>query len=581
MRWTAALGAFCATIMATSTQGAVAAAGPAPADLILHNAVVVPVDPPGARATAVAVRGNRIALVGADAEALALAGPRTRVVDLKGRAVIPGLTDAHGHVSSLGFALLRVDAVGTRSAAEVAALVRHAATKVPAGGWILGRGWDQNDWEAQGFPDRRALDEAAPDHRVALERIDGHALWVSTAALSAAGITRKTPDPPGGRILRDADGHPTGILVDRAADLVEARIPAPDRESVKQAILRALDRCLDSGLTSVHDAGIPPEEVGIYKELAASGSLPIRVYAMIGGTARTLDDYFAEPHLVGLGGGFFTLRAIKLGVDGALGSRGAALLEDYADEPGWRGLVTRGGDEIQALASQAAAKGYQVCVHAIGDRGNRIALDALERALRAAPPGDHRFRIEHAQVLHPEDIPRFKLLGILPSMQPVHCTSDMPWAPDRLGPKRIRGAYAWRRLLAAGALIASGSDFPVESENPFHGLYAAVTRQDGAGNPPGGWEPSERMTAEEALRSFTLGAAYAAFEEAERGSIAASKKADLVVLPASPLAIGPAELRSMRPLAVIVDGRVARAAPEIASELPPDLRPPAARGSAP
>jgi predicted amidohydrolase YtcJ len=537
-------------------------------DLILHGGAVIQVEGPAGGATALAIRGNRITFVGGDTEALALKGPGTRIVELGGRTVIPGLIDAHGHVSSLGFAAEKVDALATRSAGEVAELVKEAATRIPPGEWIRGRGWDQNDWADTAFPTREILDRAAPAHPVVLERIDGHAIWVNTRALEVAGISRKAPDPPGGMVHRDGEGFPTGILVDNAAILVEAKIPAPGRERRKAAILRALNLCLDAGLTGVHDAGISMEEAALYRELAAEGALPIRVYAMLGGNSRSLGDYFPHPPASGLGNGFLDLRAIKLGIDGALGSRGAALMEDYADDSGNRGLITRPAGQIRSLALQAASKGFQVCVHSIGDRGNKLALDALGQALAEGPAGDHRFRIEHAQVLRLEDIPRFRATGIIPSMQPTHCTSDMPWAEERLGRRRARGAYAWRRLLDTGVRIPGGSDFPVESENPFFGLYAAITRQDAGGQPPGGWHPEERLSPLEALRSFTLDAAYAAFWEKDLGSVTTGKKADLVILRGNPLEIAPRDLLSMKPEAVLVDGRVARVAPSLAGKLP-------------
>lgn len=547
-----------------------------PPDLILHGGSIILIDGQGDRVTrssAIAIRDDRIAFVGTDAETLALAAPITRRVNLDGRFVIPGLTDAHGHVSSLGFALTRVDAVGTKSAAEVASAVRRAAQSALPGAWIQGRGWDQNDWQEKQFPTAKILDEAAPGHPVALGRVDGHALWVNSRALEAASIDRNTPDPEGGRILRDRDGSPTGVLIDNATDLVEAKIPAPDRAQVKAAIVRALEHCLDNGLTEVHDAGISGEGASVYRELAGSGALPIRVYAMLGGTSRALDDYFAEPPLVGFGGGFLTVRAIKLAIDGALGSRGAALFDDYDDEPGRKGLITRRPEEIRSLAEQAFAKGYQVCIHAIGDRGNALALDALEAALKSSPRGDYRPRIEHAQILRVEDFPRFAAGGIIASMQPTHCTSDMPWAEARVGPKRIKGSYAWASLRKSGARLAFGSDFPVESDNPFLGLYAAVTRQDAEGNPAGGWYPAERLLGTQALHAFTAGAAYAAFEESERGALRPGMKADLVVLRDDPTsAERPSRLLGTRPEAVILDGRVVRVSKEWAAALP--LSPP-------
>jgi len=545
-----------------------------PPDLILYNATVVRVDPPGATARSVAVREDRIVFVGSDDRALALRGPRTRVVDLKGATIIPGLIDAHGHISSLGSALGQVDAVGTRSAEEIASRVREAARTAQPDEWILGRGWDQNDWANQDFPTKHVLDEAAPRNPVALSRIDGHALWVSSSALSAAGITAQTRDPDGGAIHRDAQGAPTGILVDNAMGLLRSKIPEPTRARTKEALLRAMNRCLDSGLTGVHDAGISDEEAGIYEELAAEGSLPIRVYAMLGGNSRSIGRALERPPLTtqasrsAVSGGFLAIRAIKLGIDGALGSRGAAMLEDYSDSPGNRGLLTRTPSEIERIAKEAVRKGYQVCIHAIGDRGNRLALDALESALKSAPPGDHRFRIEHAQVLALSDIRRFKAAGIIPSMQPTHCTSDMPWAETRVGPERIKGAYAWRQILESGVRIPGGSDFPVESENPFLGLYAAVTRQDVSGWPAGGWRSEERMTREEALRSFTMDAAYAGFAEADLGSVSEGKKADLLILERNPLTADVSDIPKMRPLAILVNGRVARSSPAFGNELP-------------
>ncbi len=546
------------------------------ADLILHGATVVLVDPPGATASAVAIRGDRILFVGSDEEALRLRGPDSRVVDLSGRTIIPGLIDAHGHVSSLGFALVRVDLVGTASVEEAAGRVREAAREARPGDWIRGRGWDQNDWPVKEFPSSRPIDEAAPRNPVVLERIGGHAVWVNSRALEIAGITRETPDPPGGRVVRDPEGFPTGILVDNARKLVLSEIPAPDRRQTREAILRGLRRCLDRGLTGVHDAGISSEEASIYKELARAGELPIRVYAMLGGDELTPEECFAEPPVVGAGGGFLTIRTIKLQIDGALGSRGAALMEPYADDPGNRGLITYPAEEIRALALRATAEGYQLAVHAIGDRGNKLTLDAFEAALREGPKGDHRLRVEHAQTLRPEDIPRFAASGIIASMQPTHCTSDMPWAEERLGPRRIRGAYAWRQILDTGAILAAGSDFPVESENPFLGIYAAVTRQDAEGKPPGGWRPEERMTPQEALRAFTLGAAYASFDEGTLGSVSAGKKADLVILAANPLAFPVSDLLEMRPEAVILDGRVVRSSAGLDEELPPSPPRPAA-----
>ncbi|MBI3451185.1 MAG: amidohydrolase [Acidobacteria bacterium] len=565
--------ALALALAAPAPASAAASHEPLPADLILLNADVVGVGPARSTRSAVAIRGGAIAFVGGETQAMALRGERTRVADLRGFTLLPGLTDAHGHVSALGFELTQVSLFDAKSEEDAAARVREAASKAPPGEWIRGRGWDQTRWPTNEFPGRASVDAAAPLHPVALFRVDGHALWLNSRALDVAGIGRETPDPAGGRIVRDAAGSPTGVLVDNAMRLVESHIPPADRAHAKQAIVLALNRCLDVGLTEVHDAGISTEEESIYKELAAAGDLPIRVYAMLGGTQRPVNDAFAEPPILGMGGDFFTLRAIKLGIDGALGSRGAALFEDYADAPGQRGLITREPAEIESIARQAIAKGFQVCVHAIGDRGNAGALDALTAALAGAPKGDYRFRIEHAQVLRLKDIPRFKASGIIPSMQPTHCTSDMRWAEARLGPKRIAGAYAWRKLLATGVPLPGGSDFPVESQNPFLGIYAAVTRQDRSGFPAGGWRPEERMTIGEALRAFTLDAAYAAFEEDRAGAIEAGRRADIVVLRSNPLTMPVSEILEAAPAAVLLAGRVVRTSPDVAGRLPVDASP--------
>jgi len=453
-------------------------------------------------------------------------------VDLHGGFAVPALTDAHGHVEGLGLALQRLRLQDTKSAEAIATMVGERAKRAPAGEWILGRGWDQNDWAIQKFPTRDQLDRVSGDHPVWLRRVDGHAAWANSRALELAGVTQATADPPGGRIERASDGTPTGVFVDNAMALVEAKLPSPTREQRTRAISLALERCAELGLTAVHDAGIDAEAVSIYEELAAKGQMPIRVFAMLAaGEVWKPDALPAEKPIAG--DGHFRLFAVKAYADGALGSRGAALLEPYADDAGNRGLLRTTPDTLELIAKRCLERGYALCVHAIGDRGNRIVLDAMEKAAAAGTPPvelpTRRFRIEHAQVLSPDDIPRFASLGVIASMQPTHCTSDMPWAPARLGPRRVEGAYAWRRLIDAGARLALGSDFPVEDANPLLGLYAAVTTQDVKGQPPGGYRPTEKLTIWEALRGFTSDAAYAASAERELGVAEPGYRADLAV----------------------------------------------------
>jgi predicted amidohydrolase YtcJ len=522
------------------------------ADLILHHGIVHTLDPARPRASAVAVRAGLIVKTGDDADVLSLRGPATRVIDLSGRTVVPGLTDAHGHVLGLGLTAMRLELVGTTSEDQIAGMVRERAAATPRDRWIRGRGWDQNDWVVRGFPSRASLDGAAPDHVVVLERVDGHAVWVNSRALELAGITKETPDPPGGRIVRGMAGNATGVLVDAAENLVESKAPAITSAERREALETGMRRCLAAGLTEVHDAGVSPQVLDLYDELLVKGDFPFRVYAMLDPEAAR---QAAGPRIAP-SGGRLTARAAKLYADGALGSRGAALLAPYADDPGNTGLPQATDEELRSRVKAAADKGLQVNVHAIGDRGNRMVLDAFAAVLPSGG-GDRRFRVEHAQVLAPEDILRFRTLGVIASMQPTHATSDMPWAEGRLGPGRVQGAYAWRRLIDAGARLACGSDFPVESENPMLGFYAAVTRQDREGRPEGGWLPKQRLTREEALRCFTQGAAYAAFEEDSRGAITAGRLADMTVLSNDPMTVDASAIPGIQADMTIVGGRVA------------------------
>jgi predicted amidohydrolase YtcJ len=526
-----------------------------PADLVVVNARVYTVDAGRPEAQAVAVRGDRLVVVGTTAEALALRGPKTQVIDAGGRAVIPGLHDAHGHVLGLGEGLQNVDLRGTTSAQAVVDAIRAKAQQVPPGQWIRGRGWDQNDWADSAWPTAAQLDAAIPNHPVYLSRVDGHAAWVNTAALRAAGVTGSVADPEGGRVLRSPAGAPTGVLVDTAMGLVARHIPAPDAAARREQLRLADDLAARLGLTMVHDAGVAWPDAEMYRVAADEGRLKTRLYVMLRPprAGETL-----PPPVLGHAGHLLTVRAVKLVADGALGSRGAALHEPYSDEAGTRGLLVTPPDQLYAQALATVTAGYQPCIHAIGDRANTAVLDLFERLQREVPGSRAlRMRNEHAQILRASDIPRFAALDVIASVQATHATSDMPWVAQRIGEARTRdGAYLWQALRRSGAHLANGSDFPVEEPNPMLGFYASVTRQDRAGQPPGGWMPDQRLTRAEALHSFTAGAAYAAHLEQDLGTLRPGALADLLVLSDDIMQVAPARILEARPLMTIRGGRV-------------------------
>ena len=541
------------------------------ADLVLSHAVVRTVDPDRPRAAAVAIRGGRIVAVGSDEEVASLVGPATRVRDLAGRTVVPGFYDAHAHLLGMGFARLDVDLEGARSYDEVVERVAAAVKTRSPGEWIRGRGWHEEKWSVpaagavRGFPTHGALSAVSPENPVVLTRADGHAVLANARAMALRGVTARTPAPRGGEIVHDEAGRPTGIFVDNAKALVEPEARTPTE--TRRALEVAMDECLRKGVTSLVDAGEGPDVLALYRERAAAGKLRIRLYAMAGGldTLRGL----ASPE-VGLGGGFLTIRAVKLYADGALGSRGAALLEPYTDDPGNRGLLVTPKERLLEATRLALEKGFQVATHAIGDRANRVVLDVYEQALAEHPEArDPRLRIEHAQILDAADIPRFGRLGVIASVQGIHCPSDRPWAPKRLGMARIEeGGYVWRKLLATGARLLNGTDAPVEDVSPIRNFHATVTRQDEDGQPPGGFDPGQKLTREEALRSMTLDAAYGSFEEREKGSIAPGKAADLVVLSQDILTVPDDRLLETEVLATIVDGKVAFESPALTAPRP-------------
>jgi predicted amidohydrolase YtcJ len=550
-----------------STYFALAALAPvvlsaqAPADLVLTNGRIYTVDNARPVISALAVRGGRILFVGSDAEAKVLAGPSTRVIDLHGTTVVPGIVDAHAHLVGLGNMLSQVNVAGSTSYQEVIDRVRAWAKDVQPGEWILGRGWDQNRWVDKEFPTHEALSRAFPNNPVMLVRIDGHALLANAKAMEVAHITPATAEPSGGRIVKLASGAPSGVFIDNAKSLIDRAIPAPTRAQTRKAILAAINECNRWGLTGIHDPGENAETIGIYEELAKAGDYSLRNYVMISdpgeptSPAAMNNPYLRRGPQSALYDGHLWIRAIKLYADGALGSRGAALLAPYRDDPTNSGLLVSQPAHIRAWAETGLRRGFQVNVHAIGDRGNRIVLDAFESALTTVPKADHRFRIEHAQVLSPQDIPRFARLGVIPSMQATHQTSDMRWVEARIGPERVRGAYAWRSLLNTGVVIPNGTDFPVEEVNPLLTFHAAVTRQDPTNWPPGGWYPEQKMTREEALQSMTIWPAYAAFQESMLGSLSPGKYADFVVLDRDIMRVPDTEILGTRVLSTWIGGK--------------------------
>jgi len=453
--------------------------------------------------------------------------PQATRVDGNGQYILPGLIDAHAHVYSLGYLAISLDLNGTPSIADAVQQIADFSAQNRYNQWILGRGWNQVLWPGKEFPNSSDIDAVVNDRPVWLRRIDGHAGWANSKALQIASIDDDTPDPVGGKILRDANGKATGILIDNAMSLLEPRIPAPDKDGIRTAYRTAIRRLVSLGMTGVHDTGINTQEAEVYMAMADDGELDMRIYAMVSGAGKNLDD-IGKP-LTGYGGDKLDIAAVKLYADGALGSRGAALLEPYSDDSENRGLPFWTANELITFTKKANDMGFQVGIHAIGDSGNRMALDAFEKA-QGSQPSELRNRVEHAQIISLDDIPRFAELGVIASMQPTHATSDMNMAEDRLGPDRIQGGYAWRRLLDSGAVLASGSDFPVELPNPFYGLYAAVTRQDRGGMPEGGWYIDQGLTRAEALHSFTLAAAYAAHQEDRMGSLEPGKWADFIIV---------------------------------------------------
>ena len=525
-------------------------------DAVFYNGRIYTMDGDNPVAEAVAVGGGRIVFVGGTDEALAVAGPEAVEYDLHGMTVIPGLVDAHAHFVGYAAGRAALDLTGTVSFGQVRDLAAAGVAASHRGKWVTGRGWDQNDWEKKVFPHRRELDAISPENPVLLTRVCGHAAIANSKAFEMAGVGRDTPDPDGGMIERDDSGEPTGILFDEAISLVRDVVPRLTPDERKKLMISAAHTCLAAGLTGVHEMGIDSETAGIYRELYEAGELPFRITAYYDGDSDDLDSVLADGPIEDFAGGMFSLAGVKFYGDGSLGARSAALLEDYSDDPGNRGIIVTDPGVLYDRVLACHRSGFQVATHAIGDRANRIVLDVYEKVLGEESGSGLRHRIEHAQIISPADIGRFASLGVIPSMQFTHCTSDMPWVADRIGDDRIEGAYAWRSLIDAGSRIPGGSDFPVESIDPLLGIYAAVTRQDREGGPAGGWVPEQRLTIEEAVRAFTIDAAWAAGQESERGSIEKGKLADMTVLGADLMKSRPCDIPGIPVIATVIAGKI-------------------------
>jgi len=540
-----------------------------PATLVIQNGRIVTVDEAKPEVRAMAIRGEAVAALGTEADIRPFVGPSTRVIDLRGALAIPGIIESHGHFQGIGQAKLGLELMPTTSWDEIVAMVAEAVRRAKPGEWIVGRGWHQEKWtkrpepHVEGFPTHASLDRVSPENPVVLTHASGHATFANAKAMALAGVTKATPNPPGGEILKDAAGDPTGLFRETASGLLgraeraarEKMTPAELEAEARRIIQLAADDCLKKGVTSFHDAGVSFRTVDLYKQIAQEGRLGVRLYVMVREGNASLAANLARYRTVGFAGNRVTLRTIKVSIDGALGPRGAWLLEPYADLPTSTGLNTTPMDAARETARLALQHGYQLAIHAIGDRANRELLNLYEAAFKGVPDAASlRWRDEHAQHLSLADIPRFAALGVIPAMQGVHCTSDAPYVLARLGPRRAEeGAYVWQKLMKTGAVISNGTDAPVEDVNPIESYYSTVTRRLKDGSVFFG---DQKMTRTEALRSYTINGAYAAFEEGIKGSLAPGKLADVTVLSKDILTVPDEEIRSARVLYTIVGGKV-------------------------
>lgn len=536
------------------------------ADLVIRNASVYTVNESQPIAEAVAVVGDKIVFVGSNAQIESWIADSTHVLDMGGKAVTPGLIEGHGHIMGVGYNRLNLELMEMKSYEEIVEAVIERAKNTPEGQWILGRGWHQEKWISQpengakGFPTHHSLSQAVPNHPVYLGHASGHLGFANERAMELAGINRNSRQPEGGEIFMGIDGRPTGIFNETAQGLIRAVVPANTPETDRRALELAIAECNENGITSFHTAGQDGSEIDIFKAFVDEGKMDIRLYVMLNGrNDELLQEYYEKGPEIGLGADRLTVRAIKLYSDGALGSRGAWLLKEYQDAPGQFGHNVTPMEDIEKVTRDGIQAGFQICTHAIGDRGNQEVLDIYERAFADFPEAakDHRFRIEHAQHLHLDDIPRFAEMGVIPAMQAIHMSSDRPWAIDRLGKQRIvDGAYVWQKLLESGAKIVNGTDAPVEPVSALASFYSSVSRQTLAGTPDGGYEADQKMTRDQALRSYTLDAAYGAFEEDIKGSIEVGKVADFTVYSQDIMSIPDNEILNTEIEYTIVGGEV-------------------------
>lgn len=533
----------------------------ADADLVFINGTVYTANDRQPTAQAIAIKRDRILFVGSNEAARSLINKKTRVIDLKGLTVLPGLTDSHQHLAGVGFREMNLNLEGTTSLDDFLNKVKARVDQAKPGEWITGRGWIETFWQAPIFPTRADLDKVAPNNPVILGRADGHGAVVNSAALKLAGVDKTTPNPFGGEISRDANGEPNGMLLDAAQGLVRRHIPDSTPADAERAIVLGVNRNISLGWTQVQDAGGSYAEVELFKKLYGEGKIKLRIYKAVHGPSQASARLIAEGPIIGAFNHRLTLRTIKVVSDGALGSRGAALLAPYADKPDTSGFLTVKQEEFAQMLAQALKAGVQVETHAIGDYGNRFTLDEYEKAFNAVPSGqrkvsDPRWRIEHAQIVNPADIPRFAKLGVIPSMQPSHAIGDLHFAPSRVGIERLAGAYAWQSLIKSGAIIPGGSDAPVERGEPLIEFYAAVARKDQKGFSGAGWHPEEAVTRAQALKMFTIWPAQAAFEEKLRGSIEVGKLADLTIFSADIMKVPEAEILRARCVMTVINGEV-------------------------
>ncbi|MCK6617464.1 MAG: amidohydrolase [Cyclobacteriaceae bacterium] len=543
---------------------------PDPADLIIYGGTIYTVNDNQPKAEAVVVRGDKIEYIGSQQEAFRWKGETTEMINLEGKVMTPGFIEGHGHLMGVGYNELNLDLMDVTSYDELVERVKEAAGKAQPGQWILGRGWHQDKWDVKpermvkGFQTHQKLSEATPNNPVFLRHASGHAAMANAKAMEIAGVNQLAKEQTGkrniegGEIIIDEQGNPTGIFNERAMSLIARHIPEDNAERDRQALELAIQACWRNGITAFHDAGTSRENIELYRSFRNEGKLGVRLYVMLTGWDRELVHEWMKKGPEIDSAGWLTIRSIKLNCDGALGSRGAWLLEPYSDRPDFYGMATLPMDTVLATSRAALKSGFQVCSHAIGDRANREILDRYEMAFKENPSvRDHRFRIEHAQHLHPDDIPRFGKLGVVPAMQAIHMSSDRPWAIERLGEKRIKeGAYMWQSLLKSGAVIVNGTDAPVEPLNPIPSFYASVTRKTLKGQPEGGYEPEEKMTREQALRSYTLDAAYGAFEEKIKGSIEPGKLADFTIFSTDIMRVPENEILNTQVVMTIVGGEV-------------------------